>query len=81
MDGVPEHQAVVPVEVSPQLGHPAVLKVPGRLQGAVGEDFVLSLGQNQQAFPPCGHHLHMEHWTIKGGKRCIICKKMFNVGT
>lgn len=42
--GVPQHQAVFPVEVVSELGGSALLEVLVGLQRAVGQDFVLILG-------------------------------------
>lgn len=56
--GLPQHQAVLPVEVVWELGNASVCKVMERLQGAVAQGSVLPLSQNQQALPTCRHDLH-----------------------
>lgn len=60
MYGVPQHEAVLPVEVVFERGGSALLEVPAGLERAVGQDLVLSLGQDEQALPSCRHHLEEE---------------------
>lgn len=58
VQGLPQHQTVVSVEVVWELGHASVPEVVLGLQGAVGQHLVLPLGQNQQAVTTRRHDLH-----------------------
>lgn len=74
--GLPQHQAVLFVEVVLELGNSSVRKVVKRLQRAVVQGFVLPLSQNQQTLTPCRHNLHkwtrsrvatiISYWTFLG---------------
>lgn len=87
--GLPQHQAVISVEIVWELGNSSVCEVMAGLQGAVVQCFVLPLSQNQQAVTACRHNLHTEpswatainsHWIIKyWGSDCFWISLLQNI--
>ncbi len=74
--GVPQHQAVLSVEIFRELGNSSVAEVVAGLQGAVRQHFVLPLSQNQQAVTTCRHNLHTN--TMKSTITIIIIIRLLN---
>lgn len=63
VNGLPQHQAVISVEILWELENSSVGEVVVRLEGAVSQHLVLPLSQNQQAVTASGHNLRT-HMTI-----------------